>query len=125
MTQVLIDRELLERAASMELDTTARSIRIQDEIRAILAQHRAGGGVVNYLTEIAKEVGKELRTGAMVILIMLPIGLIVATPLTLLILYLPDWAWLTVMSLAFLWLMLGDAVAKGIAKARARTEQGR
>ena len=38
MTKVLIDRELLERAASMELDTTARSIRIQDELRAVLAQ---------------------------------------------------------------------------------------
>ncbi len=80
---------------------------------------------MKYLIEIAKEVGKELRTGAMVLLIMLPIGLIVAAPLVLLILYLPDWAWMTVMSLALLWLMLGDAVAKGIAKARARTEQGR
>ena len=78
---------------------------------------------MKYLFEIAKEVGKELRTGAIVILIMLPIGLIVAAPLALLILYLPDWAWLTVMSLAFLWLMLGDAVAKGIAKARASTAQ--
>lgn len=76
---------------------------------------------MKYLIEIAKEVGKELRTGAIVILIMLPIGLIVAAPLALLILYLPDWAWMTVMSLAFLWLMLGDAVAKGIAKARAST----
>ena len=76
---------------------------------------------MKYLIEIAKEVGKELRTGALVVLIMLPIGLIVAAPLALLILYLPDWAWLTVMSLAFLWLMLGDAVAKGIAKARAST----
>ena len=38
MAKVLIDRELLERAASMELDTTARSIHIQDEIRATLAQ---------------------------------------------------------------------------------------
>ena len=38
MTDVLIKRELLERAASMKLDTTARSIRIQDELRAILAQ---------------------------------------------------------------------------------------
>ena len=78
---------------------------------------------MKYLIEIAKEVGKELRTGAIVLLIMLPIGLIVAAPLALLILYLPDWAWMTVMSLAFLWLMLGDAVAKGIAKARARTAQ--
>ena len=76
---------------------------------------------MKYLIEIAKEVGKELRTGAIVMLILLPIGLIVAAPLALLILYLPDWAWLTVMSLAFLWLMLGDAVAKGIAKARAST----
>ncbi len=41
MTQVLIDRELLERAASMELDTTAHSIRIQDELRALLAQPAA------------------------------------------------------------------------------------
>ena len=80
---------------------------------------------MKYLIEIAKEVGKELRNGAIVKLIMLPIVLIGAAPLTLLILYLPDWAWMTVMSLAFLWLMLGDAVAKGIAKARARTEQGR
>lgn len=80
---------------------------------------------MKYLIEIAKEVGKELRTGAIVLLIMLPIGLIVAAPLVLLILYLPDWAWMTVMSLALLWLMLGDAVAKGIAKARASTEQGR
>jgi len=78
---------------------------------------------MKYLIEIAKEVGKELRTGAIVLLIMLPIGLIVAAPLVLLILYLPDWAWMTVMSLALLWLMLGDAVAKGIAKARASTGQ--
>ena len=76
---------------------------------------------MKYLIEIAKEIGKELRIGALVMLILLPIGLIVAAPLVLLILYLPDWAWLTVMSLAFLWLMLGDAVARGIAKARAST----
>ena len=80
---------------------------------------------MKYLIEIAKEVGKELRTGAIVLLIMLPIGLIVAVPLALLMIYLPDWAWLTAMALAFLWIMFGDAVAKGIAKARARTEQGR
>ena len=78
---------------------------------------------MKYLIEIAKEVGKELRTGAIVILILLPVGLIVAAPLVLLILYLPDWAWLTVMLLALLWLVLGDAVAKGIAKARASTAQ--
>lgn len=36
MSDVLIKRELLEQAASMELDTTARSIRIQDELRAAL-----------------------------------------------------------------------------------------
>ena len=36
-----LGRELLERAASMELDTIARSIRIQDEIRAILAADHA------------------------------------------------------------------------------------
>lgn len=47
----------------------------------------------------------------------------VAAPLVLLALYLPDWAWLTVMALAFLWIMLGEAVAKGIAKARASTAQ--
>ncbi len=78
---------------------------------------------MNYLTEIAQEVGKELRVAALVMLVMLPIGLIVAAPLVLLALYLPDWAWPTVMALAFLWLMLGEAVAKGIAKARASTAQ--
>ena len=78
---------------------------------------------MKYLIEIAKEVGKELRTGAIVLLIMLPIGLIVAVPLALLMIYLPDWAWLTVMALAFLWIMFGDAVAKGIAKARTGTAQ--
>lgn len=76
---------------------------------------------MKYLIEVAKEIGKELRIGALVMLILLPIGLIVALPLVLLSLYLPDWVWLTVMALAFLWLMFGDAVAKGIAKARAST----
>ena len=77
---------------------------------------------MKYLIEIAKEIGKELRTGALVMLLVLPIGLIVAVPLVLLMIYLPDWAWLTVMALVFLWIMLGDAVAKGIAKARASTQ---
>ena len=44
--KVTIDRELLERAASMELDTTARSIRIQDELRAILANPTQQGEAV-------------------------------------------------------------------------------
>lgn len=39
MTKTIsVPRELLEQAASMELDTTARSIRIQDELRAVLTQ---------------------------------------------------------------------------------------
>lgn len=76
---------------------------------------------MKYLIEIAKEVGKEFRTGALVMLIMLPIGLIVAALLVLLMIYLPDWAWLTVMAMAFLWLMFRDAVARGISKARAST----
>lgn len=46
MAKVLIDRELLERAASMELDTAARSICIQDELRAILAQPAQQGEAV-------------------------------------------------------------------------------
>lgn len=74
---------------------------------------------MNYLIEIARAIGKEIRIGALVMLIMLPIGLIVAAPIVLLFHYLPDWAWLTVMALAFFWLMLGDAVCEGIAKARA------
>ena len=78
---------------------------------------------MKYLIEVAKEIGKELRIGALVMLILLPIGLIVALPLVLLSLYLPDWAWLTVIALAFLWLMFGDAVAKGIAKARQQPRQ--
>lgn len=59
MTQVLIDRELLERAASMELDTTARSIRTQDELRALLARPAQHGEavevaqVVSYLSACA------------------------------------------------------------------------
>ena len=57
--KLLIDRELLERAASMELDTTARSIRIQDQLRAILAQPAQQGEavevarVVSYLSACA------------------------------------------------------------------------
>ena len=46
MTKVTIDRELLERAAWMELDTTTRSIRIQDELRAILANPAQQGEAV-------------------------------------------------------------------------------
>ena len=44
--KVTIDRELLERAASMELDTTTRSIRTQDELRAILANPTQQGEAV-------------------------------------------------------------------------------
>ena len=54
MTQVLIDRELLERAASMELDTTTRSIRTQDELRAIVAANSAQQGEVQRLREALK-----------------------------------------------------------------------
>jgi len=38
-------RELLERAAMMELDTTKRTIAIQDELRALLAQPAADCGL--------------------------------------------------------------------------------
>lgn len=51
MTKVLINREQLEQAASMELDTTDRSIRIQDEIRAILAQPTKQGEAVEVVAE--------------------------------------------------------------------------
>lgn len=51
MTKVLIDRELLEQAASMEMDTTDRSIRIRDEIRAILAQPTKQGEAVEVVAE--------------------------------------------------------------------------
>ena len=38
MTKVLVERELLQSLAYMELDTTANSIQVQDKARAILAQ---------------------------------------------------------------------------------------
>ena len=59
MSEVTIDRELLERAASMELDTAAHSIRTQDELRAILANPARQGEavevaqVVSYLSACA------------------------------------------------------------------------
>lgn len=76
---------------------------------------------MKYLIEIAKEVGKELRTGAIVILAVFLIGLIFAVPLVLMAIYLPGWVWFVVMALA----LFGEAVAKGVANASARTEQGR
>lgn len=75
---------------------------------------------MKYLIEISKEVGKELRLGAALMLVLLPIGLVIAVPVVLLVIYLPDWAWNTLMAIGFAWLMLGDAVAKGIKKAKAR-----
>lgn len=74
---------------------------------------------MKYLIEIAKEVGKELKVGALVMLFVLSIGLIVVVPLVLMAIYLPGWAWFIAMALA----LFGEAVAKGIAKARASTAQ--
>ena len=61
MTQVLIDRELLERAASMELDTTTRSICIQDELRAILAQPAQQGEVVREWIPVSERLPADSR----------------------------------------------------------------
>ncbi|WP_165680128.1 hypothetical protein [Metapseudomonas otitidis] len=76
---------------------------------------------MKYLIEISKEVGKELRLGAALMLVLLPVGLVIAVPVVLLAIYLPDWAWITLMVIGFTWLMLGDAVVKGIRKARTPT----
>ena len=76
---------------------------------------------MKYLIEISKEVGKELGLGAALMLVLIPIGLVIAVPVVLLASYLPDWAWLTLMAIGFAWIMLGDAVAKGIKKARIPT----
>ncbi|WP_431482272.1 hypothetical protein [Pseudomonas solani] len=73
---------------------------------------------MKYLIEISKEIGKELKVGAAVILVMLPIGAVVSAFVVLLTIYLPDWAWIALMAIVFAWVMLGDAVAKGIEKAR-------
>ena len=35
---LMVPRELLERLSTMELDTTPRSIRLQDELRALLSE---------------------------------------------------------------------------------------
>ena len=70
---------------------------------------------MKYLIEIAKEVGKELKTGALVMLTTFLIGV----PLVLVALYLPTWVCFTVMALA----LFGQAVAKVAAKARASTAQ--
>lgn len=71
------------------------------------------------LIEIAKEVGKELKVGALVMLFVLSIGLIVVVPLVLMAICLPGWVWFTAMALA----LFGEAVAKGVANASASTEQ--
>jgi len=50
--------ELLDQLAGMELDTTERSIKIQDELRAILAQPAEAEGVVpvvGYLVDVPDE----------------------------------------------------------------------
>ena len=61
MAKVLIDRELLERAASMELDTTTRSIRTQDELRAILANPAQQGEVVREWIPVSERLPADSR----------------------------------------------------------------
>jgi len=60
MSKVLVDRELLDQLAGMELDTTERSIKIQDELRAILAHPAEAEGVDRWNgLKLAAEVAEE------------------------------------------------------------------
>ena len=67
-----------------------------------------------YVKAVLQAVGQELKVGALVMLIMLPIGLLVAVPIALAALYLPDWAWWSLFGCACLCWLFGDTVSWAI-----------
>ena len=67
-----------------------------------------------YVKAVLQAVGQELKVGALVMLIMLPIGLLVAVPIALAALYLPDWAWWSLFGCACLCWLFGDTVCKAV-----------
>lgn len=67
-----------------------------------------------YLLAILRAVGGELKLGAVVMMVLLPVALLVAVPVILAALYLPDWAWWTLFGAGFLWMMFGDAVSSAV-----------
>lgn len=74
-----------------------------------------------YASAILRAIGGELKIGAAVMLVMLPIGLLVAVSVVLAALYLPDWAWWTLFGFGFLWMMFGDAVMGAIRREKEQT----
>lgn len=67
-----------------------------------------------YLLAVMRAVWSELKLGAVVMAVLLPVALLVAAPVILAALYLPDWAWWTLFGAGFLWMMFGDAVSGAI-----------
>lgn len=72
---VRVPRELLERLSTMELDTTPRSIRLQDELRALLSEQpqataaelqalKSAGGEVRRLREALEGMLEYFPEGA-------------------------------------------------------------
>lgn len=76
-----------------------------------------------YVSAILRAIGQELKTGAVVMLFLLPVGLLIAVPVVLLVLYLPDWAWFTLFGCGLMWLMFGDAVMGAIKRENLKSSQ--
>ena len=69
---------------------------------------------MRYVFAILRAVGHDLKVGALVMLILLPIGLLVAVLVVLATLYLPDWAWWSLFGCVCLLGFFGDTIATAI-----------
>lgn len=71
-----------------------------------------------YIQEILRAVGSELKLGAVLMLVLVPVGLLVAVPVVLLTLYLPDWAYWSLFGTGLLWMMFGGAVTGAVRRVK-------
>ena len=69
---------------------------------------------MRYVFAILRAVGHDLKVGALVMLIMLPIGLLVVVPVVLATMYLPDWARWSLFGGVCLFGFFGDTIATAI-----------
>lgn len=70
--------------------------------------------MMRYVFAVLRAVGHDLKVGAFVTVILLPIGVVVTVVIVLADHYLPGWAWWSLFGCVCLWGLFGDTVSNAI-----------
>ena len=71
---------------------------------------------MKYIKEIFAAMTKELKLVAFVLLVMTPVAALICVPIALAVIYLPDWAFWSLMAAAWAWILFGDAIVGAVRK---------